>query len=88
MVNNIYYFDLSPGSYSVKNQIKNKRNFQNTDWCQKITTLKSILSGSGIRLKKKTRNIKDSLDLNITKNFVCKFWAWIKEGIWFAPSPH
>jgi hypothetical protein len=32
-VNNIYYFDLSPGPYLVKNQIKHKRNFQNTDRC-------------------------------------------------------
>jgi hypothetical protein len=32
-----------------------------------------ILSGSGIRLKKKkTTNIKDSHDLNITKNVTCK----------------
>jgi hypothetical protein len=45
---------------------------------------KSILSGSSIRLKKKKKNtnIKGSPDLNITKNFVCKFWAWIKENIW------
>jgi hypothetical protein len=37
---------------------------------------KSILSGSGIRLKKKKikhTNIKDSPDLNITSNFTCKF---------------
>jgi hypothetical protein len=35
--------------------------------------------------KKKTTNIKNSLDINITKNFTCKFWPWIKEKIWVAP---
>jgi hypothetical protein len=84
-VNNIYYFDLSPGPYLVKNQIKHKRNFQNTVRCYKRTTQKSILSISGIKLKNKTTNIKDSPDLNITKNFTCKFWVWIKENIWVAP---
>jgi hypothetical protein len=38
-------------------------------------------------MKKKTTNIKDSYDLNITKHFTCKFWAWIKEKIWVTPPP-
>jgi hypothetical protein len=69
------------GSYLVKNQIKHKRNVQNTDRCWKIIIQKSILSESGIRLKKKkkTTSIKDSPDLNITNNFTCKYWAWNKD---------
>jgi hypothetical protein len=40
------------GIYLVKNKIKYKRNFQNADSCLK-KYYKSILSESGIRLKKK-----------------------------------
>jgi hypothetical protein len=52
-INNIYYFDWRPSPYLKKNSIKHKRNFQNTDRCWKRTKQQSILSRSGIRLKKK-----------------------------------
>jgi hypothetical protein len=49
--------DFLSGPYSVKNQIKDKRNFQNTERCLKRTTQKSIVNGSGIKLKKKKPQI-------------------------------
>jgi hypothetical protein len=62
------------GPYSVKNQIKHKRKFQNTYRFKKRTTQKSIVIGYGIRLKKKPQILSIRLiQIPITKNFTCKF---------------
>jgi hypothetical protein len=74
-LNSVPYMEV----YLVKNQIKHKCNFQKTDKFLKknYTKVDSKWIRHLIKKKKKKKKIttiiKDSPNLNITKNFTCQF---------------